>query len=74
MRLRYSSHAKDQIKYRRIDLAMVRLTVKSPDNIVPSYKNRKLFQKKFKKKTLEVVAVEEGSIMVIVTSYYLYED
>lgn len=74
MRLKYSLHAKVQLKYRKISLFKIRTTIKSPHNIIPSYKDRKLFQRKFKNKTLEVVIVDEGSIMIVVTAYYLYEN
>ena len=74
MRLKYSPHAKDQIKYRNIPFSKIRPTVKSPEKIIFSYKTRKLYQKTFGKKTLEVVVVEKGDIMIVVTCYYLYEN
>jgi len=69
--LKYSPHAKDQIKYRNIPLQKIRSTVKFPEKVISSYKNRKLFQRTFKKKILEVVTIEEDGILIVVTCYYL---
>lgn len=74
MRIKYSQHAKEQIKYRGISLLNIRKSIKFPDKVISSYKSRWLYRKKFGKRILEVVIVEEGSIIVVVTSYYIYEN
>lgn len=74
MKTKYSLHAEDQIKYRNISKRSIQNAIKFPTKIVKSYKNRVLYQKTSRKKTLEVVAVEEGGILIIVTAYYLYEN
>lgn len=67
----YSEHAICQFRRRRISKLLVQKTLTEPDQVIASYKGRLLYQKSFGDKILEVVAVDENAMLVIVTGYYL---
>ena len=70
----FSDHAKLQLKKRQISQTVVRKVVISPYRIIPSFKGRKLRQKRVGDKLLEVVTRTEGSRITVVTAYYLKEN
>lgn len=69
----FSDHAEEQLKQRSIAKKITMETVGSPDVLVTSFKNRRLRQKRFGGKILEVVTITEGSRITVVTAYYLKE-
>lgn len=69
MPIKFSDHAKDNLKERKISEKRVVETVNNPDNILTSFKNRRLRQKRFGDRILEVVTVTEGSRITVVTAY-----
>lgn len=69
MPIKFSDHALEQIRERRLSKAQVKKTVENPDEILPSFRDRKLRRKKFGGKILEVVTVSEGSKITIITAY-----
>lgn len=71
MPIKFSDHAKKQLKERYISKKRTTETVKDPDRILASFKNRRLRQRRFGDKILEVVTVTEGSRITVVTAYYL---
>lgn len=71
MKIVFSQHSRDQNRFRKISLSEAKQTIINPDDILDSYKNRKLRRKTFKNKTLEVVTITEGSIITVITFYYL---
>jgi hypothetical protein len=72
MQIEFSNHAMDQLKVRsRITKQMVVNTVTVPDEVEDSFKNRKLYRKKFETDTLEVVTISEDNKVIIITEYIL---
>lgn len=71
MSIEYSDHAKRQIKERKILLINIVETIRNSSMKAKSFKNRKLRQKRFGSKILEVVTVTEGSKITVITAYYL---
>lgn len=67
----FSDHAKFQIKKRSVSKKQIIETIKNPQEILPSFKNRRLRQRRFGDKILEVVTVTEGSRITVITTYYL---
>ncbi len=67
----FSEHAKFQLRKRRISQVQVIEAVRNPTEIIQGVKNRRLRRKLFGGKILQVVTVTEGSIITIVTCYYL---
>lgn len=74
MPITFSDHAKFQLRKRKISQSLVRDTVKNPDEIIPSFRDRKLRQRRIGVKILEVVTKTEGSRITVVTAYYLEEE
>lgn len=73
MPIKFSNHAIENLKERYISKKRTIETVKYPDRILMSFKNRRLRQRRFGDKILEVVTVTEGSRITVVTTYYLKE-
>ncbi|MBI2051595.1 DUF4258 domain-containing protein [Candidatus Roizmanbacteria bacterium] len=69
----FSDHASYQIRKRRISKKLVRKAVQSPEEILPSFRERKLRRMRIGGKILEVVTKTEGSKITVVTAYYLEE-
>ena len=63
MEIKLSDHAKDQIKGRHIPKNLVTETIRNPDQILKSFKDRRLLRKRLDDRILEVV-----------TAYFLKED
>jgi len=68
---KFSDHAEFQLKKRRISLKLVLETVRNPQEIIPSFKNRRLRRKVSGGKILQVVTVTEGPRITIISGYYL---
>ncbi|MBW3569301.1 DUF4258 domain-containing protein [Candidatus Parcubacteria bacterium] len=72
MNIQFSDHASQQLKIRKkITRRMVKESVENPDKILASYRGRQVFQKRYEKEVLEVVAVVEDNRTVIITQYIL---
>lgn len=69
MPIKFSEHAKENLKERYISKKRAVETVKNPDRMLASFKNRRLRQKRFGDRILEVVTVTEGSRITVVTAY-----
>ena len=67
----FSEHAKKQLKERNISRERTVDTVENQDRMLASFKSRRLRQRRFGDRILEVVTVTEGSRITIVTVYYL---
>jgi len=74
MSIVFSDHALRQIKIRRIRKSQVIETITNYDEILPSFKNRKLRRKAFESTILEVVTITEGSKIIVVTAYFELEN
>ena len=74
MKIEFSNHSLDQIKKRNITKISVIKTINDPDEILPSYRKRKLIRKSFNDKILEVVTTIENNKVIVITAYLLKED
>ncbi|MBI2594553.1 DUF4258 domain-containing protein [Candidatus Curtissbacteria bacterium] len=66
-----SDHAKKKLKSRGISQKLALETVKKSQEILPSFKTRRLRQKRFGDKILRVITTTEGSKITIITGYYV---
>ena len=71
MPIAFSDHARNQLKERYVSKKRTIEAVRNPDKVLVSFKNRRLRQRRFGDKILEVVTVTEGLRITIVTAYYL---
>lgn len=71
--LEFSDHAKERNLKRKIPKDRIIKTVKNPDEVLESVRDRKLRRKKFGEKILEVVTITEGKEIIVITQYYLGE-
>lgn len=67
----FSDHAKEQNKRRKIPEKWIIETVNSPEEILESFRGRKLRRKHFGDKILEVVTITKGTRIIIITQYWL---
>lgn len=67
----FSDHAVFQLKKRRISKKRIIDTIRNPEGIKQSYKNRRLRRKSYGDKILQVVTITEGPRITIVSGYYL---
>ncbi len=73
MEIVFTEHAKERLSQRDIKEKDIIQTLKNPDRILKSFGGRKIAQKKFKGKILEVVFKEEKDRLVVITNYWLEE-
>ena len=73
MPIKFSLHAKRQLKRRRISQKMASQAVHNPQDITSSFRDRKLRRMRVGSKLLEVVTKTEGSRITVITAYYLEE-
>jgi len=69
---RLTDHAKKRMIERGISIKEVELALLKPDIIQSSFSKRKIFVKFVKIKRLEVVTVEKGNQIIVVTLYYAH--
>lgn len=69
--IEFSDHAKERNRKRKIPIKWILKTVKNPEEILDSFKGRKLNRRKFGNKILEIVTVKEGNKVKVITQYYL---
>lgn len=76
MSIKFSEHAIERLKQRKISQQRVIIVVRNPDLKLKRSRKRVLRQKQFGDKLLEIVTVTEGSRITVITAYYLedYED
>lgn len=70
----FSEHAKERNRKRKIPEEWILETVRDPDKIISSFRDRKLRRKRFDDRLLEVVTKTEGSKITVVTQYFLEEE
>lgn len=71
MPIRFSDHAKFQLRKRHLSQKKILEIVKNSDETLPSYKNRRLRRKLIGGKILQVVTITEGSRITVISGYYL---
>ena len=73
MPIKFSKHAEDQLKRRRISQKLIIEAVRNPRKKIVGFRGRSLRQKQVGDKILEVVTKTEGSRITIITAYFLEE-
>lgn len=73
MSIKFSEHARQQLKRRNISENLVKKAVQNTKEILPNFRDRKLRRMKNGDKMLEVITRTEGSRITIITAYYLEE-
>lgn len=71
MKIEFSDHAEERIKFRKISKKKIFDAIRNPDISVPSFRSRGLIRKYYGDKILEVVTKTEEDRIIIVTAYYL---
>jgi len=71
--IKFSDHAKKQLKRRRISQKITMQATQNPQEIIPSFLGRKLRRLRVGSKLLEVVTKTEGSRITVITGYYIKE-
>ena len=71
MSIEFSDHAKRQLKRRKISQKLVLSSVRNPQEIIGSYRDRRLRRKRIGSKILEIITRTEGSKIIVITAYYL---
>lgn len=71
MPVEFSDHAKFQLKKRRISQRRILETIRNPQEIIPSFKKRRLRRRVSGDKILQVVTVTEGPRITVISGYYL---
>ena len=74
MKLKLTQHFQDMMQFRSINLDHVKLAVREPDSVKPTYDNKKLARKAIGEKVIEVVYLEgigKRKEYLIITAYYL---
>lgn len=74
MKIIFSDHANTQRLERKIPKKYVLETIKNPDNNLKSFKNRRLLQRQFGGRILEVATIKEEDILTVITEYWLEEE
>ncbi len=69
--IKFSDHAKFQLRKRHLSQRQVLETVRNPQEIRPTFKNRRLRRKLIGDKILQVVTITEGSRITVISGYYL---
>jgi hypothetical protein len=71
MSIVFSEHAKEQLKRRKISQVKIIQVVRKPQDIITSYRRRKLRRLQNGGRILQVVTITEGSKIIIISGYYI---
>lgn len=71
MPIKFSEHATNQLKLRKISKKRIIEVVRNPEDVKASYKNRRLRRRVYGGKILQVITITEGSKITVVSCYYL---
>jgi hypothetical protein len=70
MKIRFSRHAKKQMKWRRIDIGEVQEAITSPENVEDTVKERKNAFKKVGGRSLKITYRIEKDEAVVITAIF----
>lgn len=73
MKIIFSDHANQQNLRRKIPKKYILETIKNPENNIRSFRARRLRQRTYGGKILEVVIKEENETITVITQYWLKE-
>ena len=71
MKIIYTIHAEEMLKFRNIAKSLVDKCIRNPDQIISAREGKKIYLKDFGNKYLKTIAAGEEKHMVIVTVYWL---
>ena len=71
MMIFFTQHALLKLKQRKISKKLVVEALKSPDNVLKSYSDRKIIYKKFSRLYLKIIYREESENIVVITQYWI---
>lgn len=74
MKVIFSGHGKKQRVERKIPRKYILETANNPERIGHSFRDRKLHQREFGDKILEVVTILEEDNLIIITQYWLKKE
>ena len=74
MKIVFSDHANSQRAERKIPKKYILETIKNPGDSLKSFKNRRLLQRQFSGRILEVVTIKEENILTVITEYWLEKE
>ena len=74
MPIYFSKHAEDRRKRRKIAKRAIIETIRNPEETIQSLRGRKLRQRRFGDRILEVVMKTEGARITVITEYFLREE
>jgi hypothetical protein len=71
MSIVFSEHVKEQLKRRKISQVKIIQVVRKPQDVITSYRRRKLRRVQNGGKILQLVTITEGSKIIIISGYYI---
>lgn len=71
MKIIYTKHAEEMLKFRNIERSLVNECIDKPDQILPARDGKKIYLKDFGTNYLKVIVDEEENYIVVVTLYWL---
>ncbi len=67
----FSDHAKEQLRKRRISQKLAKDVISNPQEILISFRRRKLRRALISAKILQIVTITEGSRITVISGYYV---
>jgi hypothetical protein len=74
MEIIYTDHTRIRMRQRNITEDDIKLALRNPDQILPSFGRRKCARKAIRDRTLEIVFVKENDQIIVITTYWLEGD
>lgn len=71
MKVIYTKHAEEMLKFRNITKSLVDKCVRKPDQVISTREGKKIYLKDFGNNYLKTIVAEEEKYIVIVTVYWL---
>ena len=69
MEIYFTSHSIERAGRYHIPIVLIKDALQNPDNIISTYKNRKIFQKRLNGNLLRVIVKESKEIYTIIIIY-----
>lgn len=67
----FSDHAKEQLRKRRISQRLAKDVIRNPQEILTSFRRRKLRRALISAKILQIITITEGSRITVISGYYV---
>lgn len=69
--IKFTIHARERLTERGIKISDIKQAVLYPDYKRHTFENKILVRKSFSKETLEVIYIQNGNNILIITAYFL---